>query len=46
MSQSKYKYVITIPNLQQKMEYNNIDDALDAIKIYMPCRLIVEAIEI
>ena len=46
MSQSKYKYTITIPNLHQKSEYKNINDALDSIKTLMPCKLIFEAVEI
>ena len=27
-------------------KYNNINDALDSVKILMPCKLIFEAVEI
>ena len=46
MTERKFKYVITDTSLHQKMEYGNLTDAFEIIKLLMPSKIIIEAVEI
>lgn len=45
MTLKRYKYIVRIEGFKDPLEYRFLEDALQAIKLMMPCKAAIEAKE-
>lgn len=46
MTDKKYKYIVQIKGVMNNMTFKTFDDAMETIKMCMPCKANIEAVEI
>lgn len=45
MTVKKYKYIVQIKGVMNNMTFRTFEDAMETIKICMPCKASIEAVE-
>lgn len=45
MTTKQYKYIVTIKGVMNNMTFKTFDDAVETVKMCMPCKATIEAKE-